>query len=258
MQELVSSQLLPFESLGSRYTSDIPHDWTSMLRTRLRESSVPLWHERVEQWRHYGLADLGVSVSAKAVMLHRIAGRIDGSFKRLRAELRANEPQIRSLVESGRAYRVAEDSVDIDILIDIDAFIFEAHSFLELLVDFMRIFYSNFLLEQFPARTVRNLPEAFTSDDVDGTWIATLEKTRSIFIHDEAPWLALNLGGGEIDRWEVVMLRGKLVDNSGDQESFDHGEFRAIYNGMTAGVNEIIEGLAEKLSAAEERLTERR
>jgi hypothetical protein len=257
MQDSLSPKLVQFEYSASRYASDIPRGWTARLQARLRQSSVPQWRARVEQWQESGLGNLGVSISTKAIMLHRIVGRVDQSLASLRSEVCANESRIRSLAASGRAYRIEKDFVDIDILVDMDAFIFEAHSFLELLIDFMRIFYNNFLFEQFPVRTVRNLPNMFASGDADGAWVATLDKARNIFIHDEAPWLALALGDDDIEHWELVVLRGKTTENPSGEERFDFEEFRAIYQGMTASVSEIIERLAEKLSAAEERLTER-
>ena len=226
------------------------------LRARLRESSVAQWREREEQWGHYGLGDLGVSVSIKAVMLKRIAGRIDDALAGLRAELRDNEAEVLARADGDRAHRIEKDFLDLDVLIDLDAFIFESHSFLELLIDFLRIFYNNFLFEQFPVRTVRNLPEMLTSDDLDGTWVATLDKARSMFIHDEAPWLAVELRDGGIERWDIVVLRGRGTETPSADRRFHFDEFRAIYTGMTATASGIISRLVAKLDAAEQRMSE--
>ena len=116
--------------------------WVLTLMTRINQSTSRTLRDRKAKWDkllpgdEVSLGDLALSVTSKRNMLPFVERRLDNRLKALHEYLK-DEARIEDCLLHGAGYKVRDDNVVWELLLDLDAFFFEAQSAFETLDRFL-------------------------------------------------------------------------------------------------------------------------
>ena len=108
----------------------------------------------------------------------------------------------------GRAL-LLDDELKYNLIIDLESLIFELESCLELMRQFLLQIYeiSNSKIRR---KQINNeFKNIILQDDINATWYDDLEKHRNIFIHQGAPYIAIDLTN-EGEYYDLIIMKENL------------------------------------------------
>jgi len=209
-----------YESPGS--------SWLRPILTRLKESSCTTLRDRMDSWGSSPLNEMGLALATKLAMLNQVVRRVDLQLQRLKEQLN-DESMINECIRRGAAYKIADQVLPYEILVDIDSFIFESRSAYEIVGRFLVDFFERVLKRKV---SESELKELLVVRIPDIRWIEELRNNRILFFHNTSPWIAVNIVQKTPLEFELVILKGnvKNFDNPDDYIKLD--QLRAIYQGF--------------------------
>jgi len=107
--------------------------WVQTLMSRINSSSNSALRDRMADWNktspsvENSLGDFALAVSSKRAMLPYVWWRLESRLKELDKHLK-DEPRMADSLRHGAAYRVRDDKVLWELLLDVDCFLFETHT----------------------------------------------------------------------------------------------------------------------------------
>ncbi len=223
-------------------------NWLLQIMRRLNESSSALLRSRMQDWPDGPLLERGLALATKLMMLARIARRINLHIQRVRDEL-TDEQSVNEHIRRGFAFRLTEQTLPYDILIDIESFIFESRSAYEIIGRFLDNFFSHILDQSI---TQDELIEMLDGRDIDTQWITELSNDRNLFIHETAPWLAVKIASREPLEIELVILKENIQDFANPEDYIEFDQLRNIYQGFESSLRAIREFIFEKIRQFEQ------
>jgi len=165
-------------------------NWLPRLMNRLQKSSSATLQGRMNSWAKTPLKDMGLTLATKLAMLSQVTRRFDMQFQRLAEHLREEEDEVRECVQTRSSYRVPENELPYELLVDIDCFLFESRSTYEMVGKFLREFYYRILDRKVNEDEIKSM---LSERGADVRWIEELSQNRNLFIHETAPWIALKI-----------------------------------------------------------------
>jgi len=199
---------------------------------------LPIWtaygnaesRERIPAAGH-ALKELGLQISTRLNLLPRVVARLNASVQRLFEIARQDHtPDHLSTEEcEGFALRVPFDLL-YDLLIDVDSFLFELSSACELIEKFAGMMWEK--MGEVPRDSAgREIQRILSAAGQDTGWFVDLSNARNFFIHEGAPFVAVDPSGAQYD---LLVMRENL-------RSFrDSTKYRRLsqLNQMAAGFQE--------------------
>jgi hypothetical protein len=181
--------------------------WVLSMMTRLAKSKDARLQEAFKSWGATPLRELGFAVTTRIQMLGLCIHRLNRRVTELRKKLGEDEEQLQACLEKGYAFRLSDNHLAYEVLLDMDSFIFESRSLYELLGAFLCGFLEIVLQRKI---TEKQLHSILTSKGIDTRWIDMLRETRKLFFHETAPWLAIQVDSTP-KRFSPILLKKNVV-----------------------------------------------
>jgi hypothetical protein len=220
--------------------------WVLSVMTRLAKSEDDRLRKAFESWGATPLRELGFAVTTRIQMLGLSIRRLNRRVAELRNKLHEDEEQLKACLAKGYAFRLSDNHLAYEILLDMDSFIFESRSLYELVGAFLRG-----LLEIVFQRkiTEKQLSSLLSSRGIDTRWIDVLRETRKLFFHETAPWLAIQVDSSG-KRFNPILLK-KSVEKIGKADFVGFDSLRDIYEGFVASLIALHDVVMEEIRNVE-------
>ena len=207
--------------------------WVLRLLSGLHKSPSPAIKERLSQHWESRLSEVALAVSSKIEIVGTSATRVDDAVHRIGAEVQQRNGELEGLIGTGSCLSIMERGQLIEALLDIESFLFEMHSTLEITECFVKLF-RRFILGDAGARQ-ETLSQCFTRLEIDQSWFDRLNVARNLFSHQTAPWLALDIQTLDPCGFDLILLkRNVIIPDHDDYLHFDEcrGMYRGYFNAM--------------------------
>ena len=214
--------------------------------SRLHQGPSSALRERLAQWGETKLSELGLAVSSKIQIVGVSAGRVDTVVSLIATEIQERRVEVLALMNSDAAIQIRQEGVLFEAILDIEAFLFEMHSTLEIAETFVKIF-RKFILGD-PQGRKEGLRERFTDLGIEQSWFDSLNRARNLFVHQTAPWLALDIQSADPYRFDLVLLKKNVVVPT-SEDYFHFEECRGMYRGYFSAMERLHEWLLAEIDA---------
>lgn len=200
---------------------------------------LPIWnaiHRAVQERRTADPGDaasqLALHLSTRLAMLPRIFGRINQECNDLYASIAARPPHHEcTATHDGYAFPL-DDELKHDLLLDIDSLLFEVNSCCELITTFFTLLHQHrgqpILKDQVGKKICRILLNA----KQDPTWFVQLDKHRNFFMHEGAPYIAVDLSNDVDGRYDLLIMKENIKDFSNSDKFIRLSELSTIVSGF--------------------------
>ena len=175
-------------------------------------------------------AQLGLSISTRLDMLPRIVSRINHEVNKVYKATKAHKIEhIFTKHKEGYVFDI-EENLKFNLLIDIDSLLFELNSVCELMTSLFFVLYTHIgkpIKNEEVGLTIKGVIEgAGKSSD----WFQELDNQRNFFMHEGAPYFAVDISGGS-GKYDLLIMREniKFFD--------DHSKFIKL-----SEINSVVEG----------------
>ena len=226
--------------------------WVKPLMTRINSSSSSALRDRMtHNWDPPGaensLGDLALAVSSKIAMLPSALRRVETRLRELDQHLK-DEPRMVDSLRNGAVYKVRDDKVLWELLLDIDCYLFEMYSTFDILDAFVKKFCRLILKRKAaPVETERLLAER----NAAGAWLDDLRNSRNTFSHAGAPWIALEVTAKSPFRFELLILKRNVEDLTDPSTYLHINQCLAIWSGLSLAFDHVREWLNEQIDDCE-------
>lgn len=137
--------------------------------------------------------DFSMSIAIRLDLIDRLLKRLTNSIQLLSKEImNVSEEHIFTQDKEGYALFINDD-LKLDLLIDIDAFLFEINSCCELFGQYIYELYTAIGISINKDRTGQELARILRVASSDTAWFRILDESRNFFIHNGAPYIALDI-----------------------------------------------------------------
>jgi hypothetical protein len=223
--------------------------WLLQIMTRLSGSPSATLKSRMEAWGSTPLSEMGSALASKMSMLGRVLRRFDQQMRHLTDELKdQSDATLREMVREKVAHTTADEALPYEILVEVDSFFFESRSAYEILGQFLRGFFKRILAEDVSESEIIKLLE---EEQIDSRWIKQLRDHCVLFFHNTAPWIALEVVSWEPRRFELLVLKMLVPNDTRDMIRFK--ELVEIYRGFAASMAALHRFVLKKIEEFEAR-----
>lgn len=216
---------------------------------------LPIWtaanraSERGQVWALPDeLVQLGLHVSTRLSMIETLIRRINTLARRLEKLIATREPHHEfTAPDNGYAFSLPPDFKSA-FLVDLDALLFEVNSNCELMERlFKRVYeHAGKGLPLTPVgRTIRQVLEAAGQN---GGWFAKLDDHRNFFIHEGAPYFAVDLSRADTGHYDLLIMKRNLQSFEDEHQFVRYSELRQIIDGFQNSKLPVQQHLAELFS----------
>jgi hypothetical protein len=178
--------------------------------------------------------ELGIYISTRLNMLPRIIQRIKSGWHTLYSEIKSyDEKYVFSTGKEGFALPV-NDNVKFQLLIDIDSFLFETNSCSELMTEF---FFRLLRHRNIPCKKDKagdKIKIILTENGQNPDWFVLLDKERNFFIHNAAPYIAIDISREPPD---LLIMKENIKDFSDPKKFTKLSELDQIVKGFWEAKN---------------------
>ncbi len=224
--------------------------WVLTLMTRLNGSSSLILRSRMANWdklspgAESSLGDLALSVASKMAVLPFVVRRLDRRLMTLNEHLK-DEARIIQCLSQGAAYKVRDDELVWELLLDVYCFFFEIQSTIDILDRFLVRFCRSLLKRNVKGGAV---PRELAERCGDGEWLEVLCMGRDLFIHGAAPWIAFEVLGRLPFRFELLVVKRNDEDLSDRTTHFHINQCRVIHAGLMSSFEQLHEWAIEQIA----------
>jgi len=155
------------------------------------------------------LSNLALYISTKLDMMPWIIKRINKQCKELWDIIEKRDKEDDYWNEHQGRDLLLDDELKYNLIIDLESLIFELESCLELMRQFLLQIYeiSNSKIRR---KQINNeFKNIILQDDINATWYDDLEKHRNFFIHQGAPYIAIDLTN-EGEYYDLIIMKENL------------------------------------------------
>lgn len=192
------------------------------------------------------LSELAIHLSTRLDMLPHV-------FKRVGAEAEAIYDNTRNAPNKNRA-RVGRKAIvfplprklKYEFLLDVDSLLFELNSSCELMSSFLQHIHElagESINKDDVGERVRQIVQGAGQDT---EWFTTLANHRHLFIHEAAPWFAVDITDESCP--DILIMKENLSDFSDEDRFLRLSTLRKVVDGFAAAIQAIQEHLVRLLS----------
>lgn len=155
------------------------------------------------------LSELGLHISTRLNLLPRVVERVNRGAYKLYAAVANCAPNHEFTRDSeGVAFDVHDDE-KYELLADLDLLLFEFHSACELMVRLFEQLHT-YVGKAMPATSVgKSIQSVLKSGGQDPAWFAVLGTNRNFFIHEGAPYIAVDVSKAP-DDYDILIMKENL------------------------------------------------
>ena len=158
------------------------------------------------------IIELGISISLRLNMLPIVFSRINSGCSKLYEKLKsAGTEYLSTTYKEAYAYEI-DDNLKYEILIDIDALLFELNSCCDLMCKLVHKLY-NHVGKPIQEKAGLFVKKILEDANIQTDWFVDLDSHRNFFIHDGAPYIAIRTFNGARDDLIIMKENLKIFDN---------------------------------------------
>jgi hypothetical protein len=196
--------------------------WTSVNNALQKGQITPLPSDVYE---------LGVYISTRLNILPRIVKRINAEVIELFKFAESHEEShVFTKTTEGYALRIDND-LKYRILCDVDSLLFEINSVCELMSKLFESLYSHAgkpLRKKMVGLKIKSIIENASQNP---SWFSNLAGHRNLFIHEGAPYIAIDISRGPGD-YELLIMKKNIKSFENNDEFIKLSELREIVQGF--------------------------
>lgn len=175
--------------------------------------------------------ELGLALTIKLSTLPRVVSRVNDDIRAMFEQCENHEEKnIFSQDKHGVAFSVNDD-LKYQIIADIELLLFEIKSSSELMTNFMMEIYKAVGIEikdNDVGKVIKNIIE---ESGLDPMWFVSLSDHRNFFIHEGAPYLAIDVSNGK-GNYDLIIMRENIVDLTSNDDWFSLSTINKIVSGF--------------------------
>ncbi|WP_019007843.1 hypothetical protein [Cohnella laeviribosi] len=161
--------------------------------------------------------DYSMSIAIRLDLIGRLLQRLSRHFSEIEKYIvDVKDEYIFTQSKDGFALRIDEE-LKLDLLIDIDAFLFEVNSCCELLGQYMYELYSALGISISKENIGITQAKILKEKKINTSWFRKLDESRNFFIHNAAPYIAIDVTKNESKN--LIIMKENLK-NFTDQRKY--------------------------------------
>ena len=186
--------------------------------------------------------ELGLALTIKLNTLPRVVSRVNNDIQALFVKCEGHEDKhVFTKGNDGFAFSVDND-LKYQIIADIELLLFEIKSSSELMTNFMLEIYKTVGKEMDAMEMGKIIKKIVDDSGLDSMWFVSLAGHRNFFIHEGAPYLAIDTSNGK-GNYDLVVMRENIVDLTSNDNWFS-----------LSTLNEIVSGFLESSQALQQNM----
>lgn len=186
--------------------------------------------------------ELSYHISTRLEILPIIYDRLNEEFKRIIDNCKEKVEQINISSEKENGYVLEiDEKVKYSMILDIDSFLFEINSCLELITKLIKNIYS--LLGQKVEDINEELKQLLIKKGQDIEWYRLLDSGRNFFIHDGTPFFAIDYTNHSIGQYDILIMKENIKSFEQKKKYYRLSDFNKIIIGFYQSKNIIAEHL---------------
>jgi len=211
---------------------------------------LPIWNaanEAVKAGRLVPLpADvyrIGLHVSTRLNILPRVVKRVNAGMSHLISETKGHGPEYEfTEAQEGYAYPVDND-LKYSLLADIDSLLFELNSACEFMTCLFSLLHSH-VGQPIPSKKLgKSIADVLTQGNQDAEWFVALDKHRNFFMHEGAPYLAIDISN-EPKAFDLLIMKENVRVFTDPEKFIALSEINIIVQGFITAKQRLQEYLA--------------
>jgi hypothetical protein len=182
------------------------------------------------------LSELSLYISTRYVMLLRIAYRVRiGTHSLFQFAEKAYEPRhVFSPDQSGYVLTHIDQGLLYDLLVDIDAILFELNALTDLFKDLLALTHERIGVPLPGKKPGKELKRIIMIGGADTNWFSTLDNHRNFFIHNGSPFIAIDISD---EPWDLLIMRKNLKDFSDPTSYLRLSDINQVLDGFESARN---------------------
>ena len=180
------------------------------------------------------MSELALHLSTRLDMIPWLVRRLNSGWKKVIDKVKNIDPKYISTENmQGYAYPLG-DNITYNVLLDIDSFLFEIDSCCELITAFIRLIYDRIGIRLSQEKIGEKLRDVIKNEGKDVAWFGILQRDRNIFIHEAAPYIAIDLSEANKDSYVLIIMKENLKEFTDDNRFIRFiSDFNRISRGFT-------------------------
>jgi hypothetical protein len=197
--------------------------WTAINRAAQRGAAISLTDE---------LGELGLHVSTRLSMVEALIRRVNAGAQHLAQLIAARQPH-HEFTQPDNAYAFPlPDDFKYAFLVDLDALLFEVNSSCELMTRLFERVYEH-AGKALPVPSVgRSIGKVLEAAGQNAAWFAKLAGHRHLFIHEAAPYFAVDLSGADTGQYDLLIMKRNLRPFADESAFVRYSELKEIVRGF--------------------------
>lgn len=210
---------------------------------------LPIWtaaNEAVKSGRGVPLSAevcrLGLHVSTRLNILPRVVQRVNTDTSHLLSKMKGHGPEyVFTKAQEGFAYPVDHD-LKYSLLADIDTLLFELNSACELMSRLFSLLHTHVGQSIPPKKLGKAIADVLVQDSQDAGWFVSLDKHRNLFMHEGAPYLAIDISN-EPETFDLLIMKENVRVFTDPKTFVALSEINVIVQGFMAAKQRLQEHL---------------
>jgi hypothetical protein len=176
--------------------------------------------------------EMGVYISTRLNILPRIITRLNAEVAELYAlaETHHEERHVFTKTKKGYAFRV-NNNLKYNIICDIDSLLFEINSVCELMTKLFESLYSHAGKPIEKKKVGLKIKSIIENAKQNTSWFVNLTGHRNFFIHEAAPYIAIDISGGT-GNYELLIMKENLKNFKNKDKFLKLSELNEIVQGF--------------------------
>jgi hypothetical protein len=197
------------------------------------------------------LAELPLALATKFEILGVLLNRLDSHINELSQDFDRRADEVEECITAKAAFFPAKKNLAFELVADLDAFLFEFRSAYEVLKTFVKTFSDRILDVKVNNEAV--LKAILEKGGCNTAWIDFLNDERNLFIHQTAPWFAIEVTGQTPVRYELLILKRNTHDLEDPNGYARFDQYRAVYQGFIGTMQGLHRWLIREIEHVETR-----
>ena len=223
----------------------------------LSDSGEPAWNVRIRTAiAHAGRGELpyevdvlGYSITLKLRMLSRSLNRLNEQCRKLFERARDHDARHIYSAENpkgGEAFKIDND-LQYELMLDVESLLFELDSTCEFITKFLGGVYDHLGIQHTKKNLGQDIGKIIAREDGDNSWYTLLSKERNFYIHEGAPYHAIDVSG---DTYDLIIMKDNLENFDDVTKYTTLSELDRVVKGLDHGARVIRDHILDLYSIA--------
>lgn len=217
---------------------EVTDKWLYPIFNALRES---LGMKNTDKFDN-SFIELSYHISTRLEILPKIYERLNEGYKQIISicEEKAKKENVSSNNINGYVLEI-EEGIAYRLIVDIDSFLFEMNSCVELITKLIKKIYT--LVGINVDNINEELIKILLQKGQDKKWFALLDSGRNFFIHDGTPFFAIDYTHSSKGKYDILIMKENLKTFDDRKKYYRLSDFNLVINGFYNSKNILTEHL---------------